>query len=390
MTTAGESKQYDGLLIIRALASLTVIWAHSYAGHLVVAGHLISQFIYPSGELAVFIFYLISGYTIGSGFASGKYRLTGPSLIRYYINRILRIVPLYYFVVILNILIFNHNVPITSSQLFQIFTFTANVPNNAYIGLYPLSMISTLMQFYLVAPIVFVIIKWCLKMIPVWFTGYLIFMLGAIVRLFLFFHGSQDYMSWFSSTYITVIGNIDLFLFGTLLAIMVRQTPGKDVVGSKIRKIIKFFPLVVGVWYVWGNYLTYYMTDFGKYDQVKYQLLFALPPATALVIGLLIYYIAIRRVDAFVPVSKPKDVMKLLVHPKYFLFALGTLSWGMYVWHYPVLNYLFYGTNAEFSLQAALFRYIVAGILTTLLSLVTYIGIEYPMSKLKVLIQKTG
>ncbi len=79
----------------RGLAAAAVVWWH-------VAG---SELNSPrramwtvSGRLAVWLFFILSGYLIGSGFADRRYTWNWASLGRFYRNRWLRIFPLYLFV----------------------------------------------------------------------------------------------------------------------------------------------------------------------------------------------------------------------------------------------------------------------------------------------------
>lgn len=87
----------DPVLTVRALACITIIWTHIYPSIPErIAGNLLTPLFHPNASAAVFIFYFISAYGIGYRFASGKYTYSARSILGYYVNRILRIVPLYF------------------------------------------------------------------------------------------------------------------------------------------------------------------------------------------------------------------------------------------------------------------------------------------------------
>jgi peptidoglycan/LPS O-acetylase OafA/YrhL len=79
----------DLLLIIRGLAAISVVIWHT-VGH--EAGF---PMVNIPGRTAVWIFFGISGYVISYGFLHRRYLLDGPGLKHFYLNRFLRIYPLF-------------------------------------------------------------------------------------------------------------------------------------------------------------------------------------------------------------------------------------------------------------------------------------------------------
>ncbi len=83
----------DILLVIRGLASLSVVFWHTQ-GYL---GELPSIINMP-GRTAVWIFFGISGYVVSYGFIHKRYPLSPSGLRYFYTNRFLRIYPLFIFI----------------------------------------------------------------------------------------------------------------------------------------------------------------------------------------------------------------------------------------------------------------------------------------------------
>jgi peptidoglycan/LPS O-acetylase OafA/YrhL len=79
----------DLLLVIRGLAAIAVLIWHA-GGH---QGDF--PFINVPGRTAVWVFFGISGYVIAYGFLHGRYLLDRPGLKHFYLNRFLRIYPLF-------------------------------------------------------------------------------------------------------------------------------------------------------------------------------------------------------------------------------------------------------------------------------------------------------
>jgi len=95
-------EKLDFLLIIRGLAALSVIYWH-LGGYLVRADYFYSYIVIP-GRLAVWIFFMMSGYLIGHALLYGKYTPTIKGIVRFYNNRLLRIYPIFFTVSVVGLL----------------------------------------------------------------------------------------------------------------------------------------------------------------------------------------------------------------------------------------------------------------------------------------------
>jgi len=95
----------DFLLIVRGLAAISVIYWH-LGGYLVRDEYIASFFVVP-GRLAVWIFFMMSGYLVGHGLIYGRYQPDIKSIGRFLFNRLLRIYPIFLFVSFISMIISN-------------------------------------------------------------------------------------------------------------------------------------------------------------------------------------------------------------------------------------------------------------------------------------------
>jgi peptidoglycan/LPS O-acetylase OafA/YrhL len=88
-------KYFDFALVLRGIVAYVVVYWHVEGCVLTSES---SSFFVTSGRAAVWIFFSLSGFLLTSGFRSGRYSFTFLKLKDFYINRFLRIYPLFFFV----------------------------------------------------------------------------------------------------------------------------------------------------------------------------------------------------------------------------------------------------------------------------------------------------
>jgi len=112
-------KRVDVLLIVRGLASISVIFWH-LGGYLMREDYLSSFFIVP-GRLAVWLFFMMSGYLIGYGLIYGKYRESWDGIRRFYFNRLLRIYPIFLVVSLVSLILLYSDITVNLGFIAQEF-----------------------------------------------------------------------------------------------------------------------------------------------------------------------------------------------------------------------------------------------------------------------------
>lgn len=206
----------------------------------------------------VWIFFLLSGYSIGYGFFINRYNLydaSGKLSLRkvgdFYARRFLKIAPLYYlycgFFEIVSGQRYLWENPIV---LIRMLTFTYNGAPGIN-GLGHLWYISSAMQLYLIMPAVYLLIRnlpikttECLSLAAIF--------IGGGVRVCLSVAGAD----WYTAIYTNALANIDLIFIGmTVAKIKVtgkRTTPENILKMAKAIAWIMFFALTIVNMYLYG------------------------------------------------------------------------------------------------------------------------------------------
>lgn len=377
----------DPFLYLRALACLAIIWTHVQPSFdsgtwLVIHGVDFSSLAYPNPFAAVFIFFLLSGYDIGYGFATGRYVMPFPSLLLFYFNRIIRIVPLYYFCIFVSVMYFYRDIPIPHDVLFRLLTFTANDSTRLPV-LFPYAIVSTEMQFYILAPLLFVMVNAVVKKVPIVITGIAVLLLGIGIRYGLLSLGLvESAPEWTKNVYTTLYGNIDIFLAGMLISLGVSIYRQTKVIHIKTPVAIGGLASVVLFWYVWSGNLYYTYPFYPMSSYLRNMMLFVLPLSTIVIIGICLFFAGITRRWSPV-VHYPPEIVKRLFFPKQTLNSLGILSYGIYLWHWPIMDRLFYRNDIQPGIVFTIYRFGIVFGLTLCLSIFSYAFIEYPFSGLK-------
>lgn len=377
-----EKTTNDPLLILRALACLTIVWTHSYPSVPLSLGPTdLTALTHPNSAAAVFIFYFLSAYGVGYGFASGKYKQTFAGLKHFLTTRILRIVPLYYVCIMIIFFVVFRGVALPPQALIKLLTFTATNPGDLPVFAKPWFMISTEMQFYLIAPFLFLIVDKLFRKLPFAVSAVSIILFGTWIRSLLLGMGIADDGTYVRLVYSTVLGNIDTFLLGLLVSIRVHDTTYDS---RRIAPVpIILFSLAFIAWYAWTTNVQYMILHGDWFISWRNQTMFVLPPATSLLTAWFVLLVA--RTNAVRSMSSPTPhiLFQRIMNPTQMLYGIGILSYGLYLWHAPIAARLFELYGVPNGTVPSLYRMGIIVGLALLLAFISYILIEIPFGKLK-------
>ena len=350
--------------------------------------------MFSHGAIAVWILFVLSGYLMGKVFYTKRYTVDIAGVIKFWRNRILRILPLYYFaVLILSIFVYPEILKFSNwGYLLRIFTFTYH----PYISFTAVKFndvfwsLSTEMQFYLIIPFIYSLIQNRLNnQKKVFIASFLIIITTFIIRglLWISFHNeiTQEMGYAFKYWYTPLIVNLDLFLCGFFLnALIQNHKLNWNQTKSLIAKLIAVTLII----------LLYLFSAHHLYHQELWNLpnrsggwrtlttILILQPLTAIITSLFIF--AFEK-DAYHEFTKNEKLSfsTILKNPLRILEIIGNLSYGIYIWHMPIITRTYEVFNAEIPIEAFYIRLTATFILSTVLATVTYYLVELPFAKWK-------
>ncbi len=398
----------DALLALRGLACLMVVIIHCSPprASIIYKGFDLSWLTFSHGAVAVWIFFCLSGYLMGKAFYTERYNSDVAGVKNFWKNRAIRIFPLYYFsVLILSIFVYPEILKIENwGYLVRICTFTYH----PYIGSHPvlfneaLWSLSTEIQFYLLIPFIFNILRpRLIKLQQAIIVFGLIILLTStfkgIIWLSLYHHIYQQMSYAVKYWYSPLINNLDVFLCGFLVNIFIKyKTPKlKD---SDI--IIPFTKLNISM--ILAKYiavilliLLYLFSAYHLYSQELWGLanrpggwrtsmtIFVFQPLTAIIVSFFILAFESESYHDFTRNEK-LSFAAILRNPLRILEVLGTLSYGIYIWHIPIIYKILTVFTSDIPFEAFYTRVVVTLVLSTALATVTYYLIEIPASRWKI------
>ena len=244
---------FDPLLGLRAMACLMVMFGHYFLvvfpatptpGTGLVTRGLLGLFEHSSPWGGVWVFFTLSGYLMGKGFAKGRYALDGAGIRSFYRNRLLRIAPLYFAAVLLFGTLLQPEVflPRNWWQLAQIIVF--DYRGDVSFGVVgALWSVCTEVQFYLLAPFFFAGLLALHRRWPrgFWVGAAALYPAFTLVRLWgaalppfpqtASYAGLQA-VAYGHFFYPTLIPNLDVFLVGMCLNLLPRFRAPKSLLRS--------------------------------------------------------------------------------------------------------------------------------------------------------------
>ncbi|MGF1674023.1 MAG: acyltransferase family protein [Rivularia sp. (in: cyanobacteria)] len=394
----------DALLALRGFACLMVVIIHCAPPRksIIYKGFDVSWLMFSHGAVAVWIFFVLSGYLMGKAFYNQRYTADIVGVMSFWRNRVLRIFPLYYFaILILSIFVYPEVIKFDNwGYLFRIFTFTYH----PYIGIEPVKFndvfwsLSTEVQFYLFVPFIYSLIPNNLNQENQPNKQHKIFVATLAIVLTTFIFRSLLWITFktqitqemgyaFKYWYTPLIVNLDLFLCGFLLNEFLKNYQ-PDYLNQLKSLIIKYFAVILII-------LLYLFTAYHLYHQELWNLpnrnggwrtsttILILQPLTAIITS---FFIFAFEKDIYQDFAKHEKLSfrAILKNPLRILEVIGNLSYGIYIWHMPIITRIYDIFTSEIPIEAFYIRLTATLILSTILATVTYYLVELPFSKWKI------
>lgn len=361
-----KKNQVDPINIYRIIAVVCVFFLHTsiFSGQLGFAYSEENWFLQTPAWAAVWLFYLLSGYLIGKGFISGRYKENGQytlkSVLNFYINRFLKVgLPTWIFsflAIILQDPAFGVN---NKAVFFKILTFRYyNAPSSTIIG--ATWYVSTLMWLYLFAPFFAFLIEKVFGLLTkrkyqnlyVSMLFFTILLLGLLLRIYCYKRG----FDWSSRVYVPFYCNLDIYICGMLINCF-SSIKNKKVVN--IMSCTAFFFLVMTVIL---NSRIYYLGAYDTCYMILYQYVF---PSVYIMIGAFYLYCFGN--------NKQYDYEKLSVkmlvrNPLRIIDWLSSISFEFYLMHSLVLNCIYLYISAASPLYLHLKLLASAFVVTVILA----------------------
>jgi peptidoglycan/LPS O-acetylase OafA/YrhL len=334
----------DLLTITRGLLAVSVVIWHSAGTY-----NMIPFFVNIPGRVAVWIFFGISGYVICYGFIKSKYKFNTKDLRDFYINRLLKIYPLFLFMGFLAWLTefaLNQKSPIKWSDVpaeFFGLQFEQNYKLNGIFWTLGIEL-----QFYLIAPfILFPILSFCKE------KSFRLFVIFVFYISILFSYAFYMSKSGWNFDGRNILANLCHFIAGIFACIASYQIPPKRLT-SFFSFILTLSLTVISAWL--------YKNQPGVFWSFAGILL-----VDTVILSLIILHASLQETSKTYNSSIYKS----------FIF-LGTISYSVYAWHAYILK--FFPIRLDESLLNTFFLFIPISIFVASLS---YLFIETPFQKLR-------
>jgi peptidoglycan/LPS O-acetylase OafA/YrhL len=273
------------------------------------------------------VFFTLSGYLMGKGFVTERYRSDLQGISKFYRNRALRIVPLYFLAIfIVSVLQKPESIKFLSDAN-QLDAFLSQLlfdyQGNGAIG--ALWSVSTEVQFYLAIPFIHIILSRHMTSMTRVLT-----IMSAIIFIFIFVktyclhHFGMDV--WYRNVYVPMLSNLEIFLAGYASSIFVDLLKSRSLY---LKNGMKLGIVIGAIYYLILSYASYVtMAQPAGLSRNNFMSIF--PGITAIVTSIIIilFEVSVR--------SKPN-------HKSIFRFAwtiqsfIGLLTYSLYVWHEPIL-----------------------------------------------------
>ncbi len=330
--------QINPWYLLRGIACLGVVTYHVQAYLSSITLNIFGvnlRFIYSTGgPLSVWAFFVMSGYFIGQTFTRGKYNLSLSSLMQFYKNRIKKVLPAYYAVIIFFCILFlNKSHAIEPSLLVRLLVFQSTIDiGHLYVGY--LWYVSAQMQLYVISPILFIILKYTKRnlsshlLVLIW-----IVCLSIIVKsILLLINFPHDWGEFMTNYYAPFYMNIDSFAFGFAVNLVAHD-------GSRSNKtwnlgVVRFILGVLLVLAIIFGIFTKIVSIKEYYYNFIYVYVLLVPVLIQVLVGTYIY-ISSQKIPTLWKSNNIFVNLTVLI-----ISSVGKYSYEIYLLHYIIIFYL--------------------------------------------------
>lgn len=219
-----EKNKVDMLNILRFVAFMMIFLLHT-KGFIPVKWNENcgkAWMLYTPAWAGTWIFFLLSGYGIGAGFYSGKYKMSVNGIAHFYLRRITAVLPIYWFWIFTIAIFVKPEILQLSVEhityLLKLFFF--DYQEEFYSAEFGLGWyMTTLMRLYLVAPLGFFILRKTISSKRQTLLALILIILaGFVARCFMGYHiAVTGKGNWSPNIYKPFYYNFDIFFSGMLL-----------------------------------------------------------------------------------------------------------------------------------------------------------------------------
>lgn len=369
-----KSNRVDPINALRTFTILAVFVAHSCSFTGGVFSYKWSFVFVMPAWMAMWVFFTLSGYLAGKGFAQGRYPLTARGIGRYYYKRFIRIwLPTMFFIFLACILSFPDFIPKNPSvlQLFLFCTYGSVWNNPAVDGIGATWFAFTLMWLYLSAPWLAYLAEKTRKakprfqkyILPVFIICCLTF--GMAWRLYVHSQG----LDWFHYVYTPPYANLDLFAVGLFFAYykVPEKRPGVLKPISVFSFLIATFSCCFLLYHVWtlGDKTVLCQKAFAGYQYI-------VPSITALMVLLYLFAFDYKHnVKNCAP-----TLQSIAKNPARLIDGFAIISFEFYLFHSLVLNRISNYLRGPYPLKEFLLILTVSFVVSTLLAFAFHKAID--------------
>lgn len=264
-----ERNKVDMLNILRFAAFMCIFLLHSKIFLLMYWNEALPLpwLTYTPAWAGVWIFFILSGYGIGFGFSQNKYELSKKGIIRYYVRRVAKILPVYWFYILVVAVFITPEIlqPTFRHISYLLSLLLFHYQEEFYSLEFGLAWyLTTLMRLYLVAPFIFMVLKRYVNSRAKTYGAIgVITAAGLVFRCLMYYHIITANGDWSTEVYRPFYFNLDFFCVGMLLNNL--REPKTDTLPRKAFKLGVVFGFVLLV--AFNAYIYYYgiFAHIGKY-----------------------------------------------------------------------------------------------------------------------------